>query len=277
MSDNSAQKLLDDHLLQQINTWCGVHGLMYSDGDIKWNAAPLSLTPLPYPSEAFHYLQEIQSTWNFLMDKIARNREFIVGELRDVAASDAEFTGRLLTLYEALPQETVKRCWSLGIFRSDYMLHDDGPNATTEAHWKPLQVEINTIASGLGCLTTKANFFHREFLLRNVSHPQVHRIYEQQENCPVDGDTKTCTHKATSQFIRQIAQQLQISPSLSKIASAMARAHSVYLEHLSDDNPQQIEDKEERNDRVRVLFVCQPREKNVSSVISGMCTSSETV
>lgn len=251
----NAPPLLDDDLLQQINTWCGVHGLMYSDGEIKWNPAPLSLTPLPYPTEAFAFLQRIQSVWNYLMDSIARNRTFLLSELKDVAESDEEFTGRLYKLFRALPEAEVRGAWTFGVFRSDYML---SPGSSAESHsFVPMQVEINTIASGLGCLSTKAGHFLRDFLLRHASHPQLKLLFEEQEQIPSSAKVTS-----TTELIQRVARRLEVSPSLHNIASAMAQAHDVYVRRLrsragNDDDADSIAD------RIRILFVVQPKERNV--------------
>jgi glutathione synthase len=256
-----AQPLIDDDLLQQINTWCGVHGLMYSDGGIKWNAAPLSLTPLPYPTGAFAFVRQMQPVWNYLMDSIARNRSFLLSELKNVAASDEEFTGTLYKLFRALPESQVRGAWALGVFRSDYML---SPSSSAEPlGFVPMQVEINTIASGLGCLSTKAGHFLRDFLLRHAAHPQVQRIFEEQEEFPSSSKPAN-----TTKLIQRVAHGLEVSPSLRKIASAMAQAHEVYVRRLrsragNDDGGGDDADADALRDRIRVLFVVQPRERNV--------------
>lgn len=252
-----AAPLIDDDLLQQINTWCGVHGLMYSDGGTKWNAAPLSLTPLPYPTEAFAFLRQMQPVWNYLMDSVARNRSFLLSELKDVAESDEEFTGTLYKLFRALPESQVRDAWAFGVFRSDYML---SPSPAPESHgFVPMQVEINTIASGLGCLSTKAGHFLRDFLLRHASHPQLQRIFAAQEAIPSSAKLAN-----TTELIQHIAHALQVSPSLRKIAAAMAQAHEVYVRRLrSRAGNGDLDAPDALHDRIRVLFVVQPRERNV--------------
>lgn len=45
----------------------------------------------------------------------------------------------------------------LGIFRSDYLLHDSAPDAPLEIK----QVEFNTIAASFGALSQKAVDMHR--------------------------------------------------------------------------------------------------------------------
>lgn len=47
----------------------------------------------------------------------------------------------------------------LGVFRSDYLLHEHGHAVGDKAHIK--QVEFNTIAASFGALSQKASEMHR--------------------------------------------------------------------------------------------------------------------
>jgi glutathione synthase len=47
----------------------------------------------------------------------------------------------------------------LGIFRSDYMLHE--PDGSSKESAKLLQVELNTIAASFACLGSITSNFHR--------------------------------------------------------------------------------------------------------------------
>jgi len=50
----------------------------------------------------------------------------------------------------------------LGLFRSDYMVHQDGEN--TQGGHSIKQVEFNTIASSFGGLSTQTSNLHRYVL-----------------------------------------------------------------------------------------------------------------
>jgi glutathione synthase len=61
------------------------------------------------------------------------------------------------TLQIAKP--TVSKDLSLGIFRSDYMIHQDPSDPGAKPHIK--QVEFNTIASSFGGLASKVSSLHK--------------------------------------------------------------------------------------------------------------------
>ena len=71
--------------------------------------------------------------------------------------------GVILDIYETLSDEVVKETVHLGLHRSDYMINIDKFGVE-----KPLQVEINTIASSFGCLSKKVGDFHRFMMQRNA-------------------------------------------------------------------------------------------------------------
>lgn len=71
--------------------------------------------------------------------------------------------GVLVDIYETLSDGVVKETVHLGLHRSDYMINIDQFGVE-----KPLQVEINTIASSFGCLSKKVGDFHRFMMQRNA-------------------------------------------------------------------------------------------------------------
>lgn len=71
--------------------------------------------------------------------------------------------GVIVDIYETLSDEVVKETVHLGLHRSDYMINIDKFGVE-----KPLQVEINTIASSFGCLSKKVGDFHRFMMQRNA-------------------------------------------------------------------------------------------------------------
>ena len=122
-------------LLNQANAWCGLHGLMYTDGARAWTMAPVALVPNEYPRACFAYAQDVQPVINVLIDAMARDRDFLLAHLLSVADADP-FTKRLVDMYTALPAAVVADGVHLGLHRSDYMLDHD-PLTGTE---RPLQV-----------------------------------------------------------------------------------------------------------------------------------------
>ena len=126
---------------------CGLHGLMYTDGKFSWKAAPISLVPNRFPSNAFRYSVSIQPFINQLMDVISRDRVFLNSQLQYAASSD-EFVRKLLSIYNAVPDDALRDGIQVGIHRSDYMVDKSSNDACK-------QIEINTIASSFGCLSKR--------------------------------------------------------------------------------------------------------------------------
>jgi glutathione synthase len=91
------------------------------------------------------------------VDQVARDPAWLNSVLQHTASSDP-FTHQLLQVFNSIPAEKNKQTLSLGIIRSDYMLHEvDGDSRSI------LQVEINTIASSFGSLSTKISQMHKTF------------------------------------------------------------------------------------------------------------------
>lgn len=106
---------------------------------------------------------------------------------------------RLYKVHLDVKKEGFVQNLSLGLFRSDYMIHVDPSSATS----LPVihQVEFNTVASSFGGLSTLVSELHR-YLLRIDAYPQTgHRITE--ENLPVN-------------------------PAAQGIACGLAKAHKAY-------------------------------------------------
>ena len=226
-----------ERLMRQLNAWCGLHGLMYTDGKFTWTHAPLSLVPNAFPRSAFEYVRDIQVIWNKLVDRISRDRPFILKELREVSDAD-DFTQRLMRLYETIPDEVLRDGIQFGIFRSDYMLNHD---------LRPLQVEINTISSSFGSLTKKVSLFHKYLLERNIGDPEMEALVQ-----------RVLGHSV--QDSREALHAIEDNQSLENLAVALAAAHKAYG----------------KTDSV-VLFIVQPNERNVSFFVTSLSTSFEPI
>ena len=55
MSEGSMRRMV-----KQATSWCGLNGLMYTDGGLNWSHAPVSLSPNTFPRESFEYAADIQ-------------------------------------------------------------------------------------------------------------------------------------------------------------------------------------------------------------------------
>ena len=152
-------------LVQDAMAWCAQHGLVYGAQNpadpCALVHAPFALTPVPFPRRAFERAVAASRPFNVMIDRVARDEGYLTSVLEAAARGDAEFTGRLMEVYKEEVQRRQRDGTnfperSLVLTRSDYMLH--APTSTM------LQVELNTIASSFGCLSTLVGGLHRFIL-----------------------------------------------------------------------------------------------------------------
>jgi hypothetical protein len=249
---------LSERLRKQIGSWCATNGLVYSDGTpVNWTPAPLSCLPQAMRRDHFLYLQEIQSIWNGLVDKIARNRPFLQKELSFITANVDPFTSRLLEIYNSLPEEQIKESKQLGIFRSDYMIDEgetgeetqekEGDTSATRGKQtgKPLQIEINTISSSFASLSYKVHQLQDFLLQRNMKNADFKEICEYL--------SYSCSVSSSDPF--NLPTSTLENHSLPNLAKALAAAHECYLK----DNEQGMHERGSR-----IVFIVQQGERNVS-------------
>lgn len=151
--------------LQETLAYAYTHGIIMgtkssdaaaaSSSSVVVQHAPYALYPFSYPRPAFSLAVSLSRRFNRLMQAICRDPKWIRSVLRETVRADP-FTAGLLDLMNLVENErsmlpsTHYQCVSLGILRSDYMLHSrtDDPRSL-------LQVEINTIASSFGCISSR--------------------------------------------------------------------------------------------------------------------------
>lgn len=229
-------------IIEQAKTWCGLNGLMYTDGDLKWTHAPVGLLPGAFPQKSFDYVQDLQPSINTLIDKISRNRPFLRHHLEKVSGADP-FTKRLLDIYEEVDEKVIKEGVQIGILRSDYMLNTaaedegSGGSAGVDKINIPLQIEINTIASSFGCLAKKVGDLQRYIMKRNSDDSVLRSIAEASD---LTGHVKSNTLADVSALIPE-------NLSVEKLAFTISFAHLLLA-----------------NKNAVVLFVVQPGERNVA-------------
>lgn len=151
-------------LVEEAVAWACQHGLIYGAGlDSPASAvvhAPLALLPTPYPRGPFEQAVQAAPIFNILMDAIAAEDEYLQSVLAAAAVQD-DFTAALLHVHKATAPERAAlkmagKNRDLAVTRSDYMLHSPTNSL--------LQVEINTIASSFGCLSTLVGRLHKYLL-----------------------------------------------------------------------------------------------------------------
>ena len=96
---------------------------------------------------------EIQPLLNVLVDKVSRDDQFLVQVCNGLIGGD-DFVHRLFDIYKQGSNQPIKQSITMGIHRSDYMLHN-----TTEQSLK--QVELNTISAGLVSLSPLVQKLHK--------------------------------------------------------------------------------------------------------------------
>jgi len=168
------QLLQRPDLVEEAISWACQHGLIYGAGlsDPMSSAvvhAPFSLLPTAYPRDAFEKGVAAAPLFNTLMDAIASDTTYLQEVLATAALYD-DFTASLLQILEETTPErdsfkTAGRNADLAITRSDYMLHTPTNSL--------LQVEINTIASSFGCLSTLTSRLHKHLLEWAGADPAV--------------------------------------------------------------------------------------------------------
>ena len=170
MSQNTIDRISSDQsasadLVEDAIAWCSQHGLVYGAGLVDLPVglvpAPVSLLPVTYPRETFLLAKRAAIAFNTMIDAVSRDDDYLRNVLEPAARHD-EFTARLLQVHEATAAARAARKgrdFSLAINRSDYMLHS--PTSSL------LQVELNTIASSFGCLSTLVGRMHYYLMERS--------------------------------------------------------------------------------------------------------------
>lgn len=184
----------EQETVERASSWCAANGILMgsssSSSPFVYEPAPFSLHPTPYPSSAFRKAYNLSIPFNQMIHNVAASYTSWLRTAIDIAAKgDAEFTGKMVELAEEV-QDTIEKGTQaqrvvLGVLRSDYMLHspevaqndtykslEDAERLTSTAFKDaiPLQVELNTIASSFGCLSSKITTMHQA--LEDLPYPQ---------------------------------------------------------------------------------------------------------
>ncbi|KAI0362179.1 glutathione synthase [Trametes cingulata] len=150
-------------------TYALSHGLVYlPPADVQPPVptsaihAPLALFPSPFPRKQFELARELQRSYNVLYARVAMDEDFldrVMGAEAGVGRVD-EFTGQLWRIWKRLRDQGITQPRHLGLFRSDYLLHQPERGQPPELK----QVEFNTISSSFGALSQNIARLHRHLL-----------------------------------------------------------------------------------------------------------------
>ncbi|KAI1078331.1 glutathione synthase [Whalleya microplaca] len=156
-----------ERLTEAIKDWALAHGLtvrpppavIAAEADpagILATAVPVTLFPSPFPQVCFNQGVAVQKSYNELYASISQDEEFLARVVKEIGDSD-DFITELWKVHLRVKEEGYVQHKSLGLFRSDYMIHQDTPGSAP--HIK--QVEFNTIASSFGGLSSQTSLLHK--------------------------------------------------------------------------------------------------------------------
>ena len=196
--------------------YAAANGLMTLRAGVT-SPVPCTLLPTPFPRLAYERLQALAVVFNTLYHRVSRDFAFLSSCLADTAQADP-FIARLLGIAAAVQSEGERQTVRLCINRSDYMMH-----ALADGSFTPQQVEMNTIAAGMACLSSKVSDMHAYLVSRHAPHYAA-------------------------------GLELPVNPAMERVVQAMASACSQYESQAHTDSA---------SSRSSVLMVVQPNEWNV--------------
>ncbi|KAK6354890.1 hypothetical protein TWF696_004021 [Orbilia brochopaga] len=168
--------------------------------------APVTLFPSPFPRAPFDEARAIQPACNELYARVAHDEAWLGALTQELARID-DFIGKLWAVHTRLKASTdgggYHHKYSLGLIRSDYMVHRDPRTNTTSLR----QVEFNTIASSFGALATKVSDLHR-YLWLSGAYPPTSLLSE---------------------------PSLPRNTALESLADGLAKAHETYINDVAPD------------------------------------------
>ncbi|DAZ93723.1 TPA: hypothetical protein N0F65_009649 [Lagenidium giganteum] len=200
-------------LKEQAIAWAAAHGLLVRWKDPKnpdvpsatFTHIPFCLLPVQFPKASFEHGVALSPVYGRLVDRVSRDLTWLHKTLESVVGED-KFTARLLEMSRRIEAEGVHQKAYLGIHRSDYMLHEPQQG---DAAPQLLQVELNTIASSFGCLSSLTSNLHKFLVSRIAVDVKV-----------LESHYGTATTEFTS--------RLPVNPAVSELPKAMAAAHAHY-------------------------------------------------
>jgi len=158
-------------LVAQASSWCASYGVLTGArdlttrlpiGDLIFEPAPFSLYPTNFPKDAFDQAYKMGKPFNHVVHSGSQSNWLLEEAITTASQGDPTFTGKLVELAKDVLNKGRTQKVVLGLLRSDYMLHNEGT---------PLQVELNTIASSFGCLSSKISKMHKELHGEDESMP----------------------------------------------------------------------------------------------------------
>ena len=221
-----------DTVVSDIRDWQLTHGsllkLVQTEEEHTVLAQPvgISIFPTLFPRGLFNEAISLQKLFNKLYIAVAQDEGWLYATLKDLIEVDP-LANTLWAIYQEIKEENCIQDLSLGVFRSDYMLHISASNPKQKPHLK--QVEFNTISVAGGTHGNKIAEMHQH-LLRTGSYSS------DPQNTP----------KITS-------TDLPPNNTITTIAAGLAAAHAAYGPSKSPSAKQTC-----------ILFIVQPFNFNIA-------------
>ena len=160
-------------LADTIKDWQFEHGslLKAPPRTGKTLAYPIGVAAFPsnFPRTHFEQALRLQILFNLLYVSVASNEEWLHDALANLFDSDS-VAKRLWAIHLAVEKEGRVQDVSLGIFRSDYMLHSP---SGSENQLSLKQVEFNTYSVAGGAHSNKISNMHRYYHSRPTYQPDT--------------------------------------------------------------------------------------------------------
>ncbi|RLN26037.1 hypothetical protein BBO99_00000541 [Phytophthora kernoviae] len=159
---------------EQAIAYAAAHGLLVGwrdptnpqEATAVFTHIPFCLLPVQFPRAQFEHGVTLSPIYGRMVDRVSRDIDWLHTCVQSVVEED-EFTGRLLELSRQVQKEGVQQKTYLGIHRSDYMLHEPQEGVEGDSQ-RLLQVELNTISSSFGCISSLVSGMHK-FLVDRVA------------------------------------------------------------------------------------------------------------
>lgn len=164
-------------VINKAKDWALMHGIGFRPkkgfNKNQVQILPFTLLPSSFPRKNFEKAKSIQVVLNELILKVAHNNSFLTQSLKSTIDADP-FIAKLFNIYETVYKEGFSQTISVGLFRSDYMLHEN----------QMKQVELNTIASSFAGVATVTSEYHK-YILSELGH--LDKIKNIPENNSITG------------------------------------------------------------------------------------------
>ncbi|KUJ15967.1 glutathione synthase [Mollisia scopiformis] len=226
-------------LISDVKDWQITHGsllkLVRTEDEHTVLSQPVGCTLFPtlFPRNLFQEALSLQAIYNKLYAAVAEDEEWLYETLKDLIDVDP-LANALWSIYQEVKREGVLQNITLGIFRSDYMLHNDAQDTSNGLGLK--QVEFNTVSCAGGVHGNRISEMHRH--LYRTGMYQQHSDSTSGSPSTVPLDTSSLPRNST----------------LPMLVSGLKSAHDAYRPALSRGNSR----------KTCIIFIVQPYNFNIA-------------